>query len=428
MKRCLFVLVLSMMLGGCALPIGVQVASWALDGISFVATKKSMTDHGLSLVTQQDCAMWRAVKQEDICSQHEDSTTAIALLDDEDDNFDHKVVDQPTLIAEAPKELETPKGIEQLAAFETAAGDIARDVELQKSAKSTAKPTIQLVNFKNNKLRTLSSYAAETFSGTVAEIQSRGGKLSKIGAYKEINGQVPAHDVNASDRHRQNLSFVQEHSAASFSTAWAYQQGHKEPKVQWVFAASPAPQQHQDLRADITEVALYQEPVLEKDLESGPTETPVLQQTTDISPENQEIYEIDETQEIQETKNVLGSPEKHVKKAKQEQQEQQEQITDQTEVALVSAPISEPVNAEPVNSTAHVYFVVASFDDTLNATKLLNRHRSLDIQLIVGNFDGQRVYRGIVGPYRHADIEKAEKRISRAGVKNTWAVRLDPSK
>ena len=88
MQRGALVLVLSMMLGGCAIPLGVHVAAWALDGISYVATKKSLTDHGFSIVTQQDCAMWRIMKQEEICVKYENSSAAIAeKLDDEDDNF-----------------------------------------------------------------------------------------------------------------------------------------------------------------------------------------------------------------------------------------------------------------------------------------------------------------------------------------------------
>jgi len=38
-----------------------QVASWALDGISYIMTEKSVTDHGISVVAQKDCAVWRGV-------------------------------------------------------------------------------------------------------------------------------------------------------------------------------------------------------------------------------------------------------------------------------------------------------------------------------------------------------------------------------
>ena len=52
---------------GCALPVPLQVASWALDGISYVMTEKSVTDHGLSAVVQKDCAVWRGVTEGELC-------------------------------------------------------------------------------------------------------------------------------------------------------------------------------------------------------------------------------------------------------------------------------------------------------------------------------------------------------------------------
>ena len=52
---------------GCALPVPLQVASWALDGISYVMTEKSVTDHGLSAVVQKDCAVWRGFTEGELC-------------------------------------------------------------------------------------------------------------------------------------------------------------------------------------------------------------------------------------------------------------------------------------------------------------------------------------------------------------------------
>lgn len=45
--------------GGCVLPPAVAIASYAIDVGSFVATGKTATDHGISLVAQQDCALMR---------------------------------------------------------------------------------------------------------------------------------------------------------------------------------------------------------------------------------------------------------------------------------------------------------------------------------------------------------------------------------
>ena len=66
---------------GCALPVPLQVASWALDGISYVMTEKSVTDHGLSAVVQKDCAVWRGVTEGELCREWVgDQGTILATL------------------------------------------------------------------------------------------------------------------------------------------------------------------------------------------------------------------------------------------------------------------------------------------------------------------------------------------------------------
>jgi hypothetical protein len=364
MKRGLFVLVLSMMLGGCALPVGVQIASWALDGISLVATKKSMTDHGLSILTQKDCAMWRVVKQEKICVHYQDATIAIAQkLDDEDDNFEHVPADTPTLLAEnvnsteqaqdiaetttqsneASVDLnikaETPIEVEQLANFATAAGGD----DDQKSTKINEKTAIQLVKLtsKTNKLTKLTGYAAGTFSGAVVDMKSRSEKLSRFSSQQTMKREISPKELAFNEGQSQNLRFAQGYSAASFSSAWAYQQGQEKPKVKWVFAASPAPQQHQDLTIEITEVALNQD---SGDID---TQSKILIE----APVAPTTLKVDETPSFSEVK--------------------------YDQEALLSEDLQlDDAFAEPANLTSRndVYFVVASFDDTQSATKLLNHH------------------------------------------------------
>lgn len=72
---------LLMSLSGCivALPPAIQLASLALDGVSYATTGKSVTDHAISGITDQDCAMVRVLKGDDICSQ---IPTEVAMLPD----------------------------------------------------------------------------------------------------------------------------------------------------------------------------------------------------------------------------------------------------------------------------------------------------------------------------------------------------------
>jgi len=59
--------VLAGSLSGCVLPPAVSVAGMLLDGISYVATEKSVNDHVLSEAMESDCAVWRAVKDGLVC-------------------------------------------------------------------------------------------------------------------------------------------------------------------------------------------------------------------------------------------------------------------------------------------------------------------------------------------------------------------------
>ena len=70
----------ALLLSGCALPLPLQIGSWALDGISVLATQKSVSDHGISLVTQKDCAVWRGVLEGEICRN--DAASDVMVADD----------------------------------------------------------------------------------------------------------------------------------------------------------------------------------------------------------------------------------------------------------------------------------------------------------------------------------------------------------
>ena len=75
----------AIVLSGCAMPLPFQIASWALDGISYITTEKSVTDHGISIVAQKDCALLRVIQGNDICSTYDDSgTIAVAETSNED--------------------------------------------------------------------------------------------------------------------------------------------------------------------------------------------------------------------------------------------------------------------------------------------------------------------------------------------------------
>lgn len=65
--RCTAPLVFGLFLSACAAPMPLRVASWAIDGVSYVTTKKSVMDHGLSALNGQDCAALRVVTEGSAC-------------------------------------------------------------------------------------------------------------------------------------------------------------------------------------------------------------------------------------------------------------------------------------------------------------------------------------------------------------------------
>jgi hypothetical protein len=63
----LFLASLPFLLGGCGLPVGVAIASYAADGVLLLATDKTSGDHLVSMGSGKDCAMWRVIKGREIC-------------------------------------------------------------------------------------------------------------------------------------------------------------------------------------------------------------------------------------------------------------------------------------------------------------------------------------------------------------------------
>lgn len=61
--------IVAFLLSGCALPVPIQAASWAIDGISYLATNKSIMDHGISTVSGRDCATFRIVTEGNVCRE-----------------------------------------------------------------------------------------------------------------------------------------------------------------------------------------------------------------------------------------------------------------------------------------------------------------------------------------------------------------------
>ena len=65
------VLGLALLTGACAVPLAVTAGSYAADGGLMVASNKTATDHLASMVSKQDCALWRVFRGRKVCKERE---------------------------------------------------------------------------------------------------------------------------------------------------------------------------------------------------------------------------------------------------------------------------------------------------------------------------------------------------------------------
>jgi len=74
----LLALAAPLLVAACALPLPLQIASWGADGISYVTTHKSVSDHGISAIAGRDCALYRSVTEGAVCRDAAPDGTQLA--------------------------------------------------------------------------------------------------------------------------------------------------------------------------------------------------------------------------------------------------------------------------------------------------------------------------------------------------------------
>ena len=57
----------AMSISGCAVPVTVAAAGYAMSGFTLMDQGKTVTDIVLSAAMDQDCAMWRIIQDQPIC-------------------------------------------------------------------------------------------------------------------------------------------------------------------------------------------------------------------------------------------------------------------------------------------------------------------------------------------------------------------------
>ena len=80
------VALLPMLLSGCFLPPAVAVGTYAADGASYAVSDKSLSDHGISTIKDQDCATWHVFVGRAVC-EDPNHPVPMAALDDHGGNL-----------------------------------------------------------------------------------------------------------------------------------------------------------------------------------------------------------------------------------------------------------------------------------------------------------------------------------------------------
>lgn len=86
-KRAFVAAILMLSLSGCLISVPVTVAKLAIDSVSYVATGKSTTDHAISGLSGQDCALHRVIAGNDVCKERvitdgEETNSLLAYMPD----------------------------------------------------------------------------------------------------------------------------------------------------------------------------------------------------------------------------------------------------------------------------------------------------------------------------------------------------------
>ena len=77
----LAILAIPVLLSGCGIPPAVTIATYALDGAVLAASGKTVRDHALSAVVEQDCSMFRVISGSPICVDYEPNDAAADALE-----------------------------------------------------------------------------------------------------------------------------------------------------------------------------------------------------------------------------------------------------------------------------------------------------------------------------------------------------------
>ena len=347
------IIVCTMLLSGCALPVPIQIASWALDGISMLATQKSLTDHGISAVTQKDCALWRGLKGDDVCSEVDDVETIAIASAEQPRSVDNKL-----------------EPVASLASFETAVGvpEAAPVVVTNKVVVSERKVGRQRLMIAGKRIWS-DSINADLYY-VIGSFSDRNNARRMVGKHETLGPAVMASRLDGVEVYRvavgpftvdQKRDMKIRLKKAGIGNSWAMRIDHQD----WQLAS---PRELLSPSQSIAEVP------------SVPKK---------VAP----ISEPQDTQEVAETPadKAAGTG-------------QSSQLIDEGEK----------------------YLVIGSFSSADNANNYARSNARLSPRVLSAETAEGWRHRVIIGPYAKNENMDMRRRLASSGIKNVWALNLNP--
>jgi len=403
--RGFLIVVCSAFLGGCALPLPVQIASWALDGISLITTEKSLTDHGISMVAKKDCALWRGVAGREICINGTDDAGTVLLAAVEPPHMPEPVL--VTSITAARTEAKMPKtatstwtpeaavAAEELTDFETAAGAAVAAVDVaeprvEEQSMPVAEPVemVSALDAGNDGERLLipgrrvwSSDRAADLYYVIGSFSERDNARKFVSGHSELGPAVMASRLDGKEVYRvavgpfvgdQKVKVGRKIKKSGLKGAWAIRIDHTD----WMVAARPSPKPSEPLAETLPAKAV-----------------PPLVSSDDETPE-------------------AVKP-----------------VDDQLASAGTGSPAAAPVRY------GSLYYVIGSFDVVDNARSFATEtliggqasqvsQVSFEPTVVSDNSGDKWRHRVIVGPFAEQDRERVRSDLNRAGIGEPWSIRL----
>jgi hypothetical protein len=60
-----------------AVPLPISLTLWAVDGVSYITTDRTLLDHAISAAVDKDCRIFRGIQQKQFCIDRESDVSPV---------------------------------------------------------------------------------------------------------------------------------------------------------------------------------------------------------------------------------------------------------------------------------------------------------------------------------------------------------------